>query len=281
LELVDGTAGVGAPAGETYLQVRNNDKLGEVQVKAICTDSGSHAAITLIPHGTDGLRVKWLESNNPGTSPVVSIANNVPGQLAGATPYIYLQSFPASPANGMYMGGLYAMGTNNAAGTNDYGGFDFNAIDITDGAETGRFTLYACVGGTLVQQLRLADGVIVGPDYSTAPGRGRLQANGLLTPATALTIASGAITATRGFHILDTEAAAASDDLDTINGGGDGMRLVLRAANDARTVVVKNGTGNIRCESDRSLDNRLDTMELIYDSTLGIWLELHFANNGA
>lgn len=94
-----------------------------------------------------------------------------------------------------------------------------------------------------------------------------------------LTIAAGAITATTPFHAVDTEAAAASDDLDTINGGVIGMVLVVHAANSARTVVAKNGTGNLKLEGDMTLDNAEDTLQLIHDGTN--WLELSRSNNGA
>jgi hypothetical protein len=71
-----------------------------------------------------------------------------------------------------------------------------------------------------------------------------------------LTIASGVITVTGSYHSIDTESDAASDDLDTISGGSDGDVLFAVAANDARTVVLKHGTGNIVTHngSDYSLD---------------------------
>jgi len=82
------------------------------------------------------------------------------------------------------------------------------------------------------------------------------------TPAT-LTIATGVVTATGSFHLVDTEASAATDDLDTINGGSDGDVLYLQAANIARTVVVKDGTGNLLMSGDFSLDNTNDILTLI------------------
>jgi hypothetical protein len=100
-------------------------------------------------------------------------------------------------------------------------------------------------------------------------------------PSSPLTIASGVITADRSYHVVDTESAGASDDLDTINAVADGQRLVLRAANSGRTVVVKDATGNIQCAGDFSLDNTQDTIELIYDSTLAAWLEISRSDNGA
>ena len=96
---------------------------------------------------------------------------------------------------------------------------------------------------------------------------------------TELTIATGVVTATKSYHTIDTESDAASDDLDTINGGSEGMRLVIRAVNSGRTVVVKDATGNIACAGDFTMDNVEDTMELIYDGSN--WLELSRSGNGA
>ena len=91
-----------------------------------------------------------------------------------------------------------------------------------------------------------------------------------------LTIATGAVTVTHSSHGIDTESDAASDDLDTINGGIDGMRLILRAQSSARTVVVKDGTGNINLVggADFSLDNSHDRIELVYDGVQTGWFEL-------
>lgn len=94
-----------------------------------------------------------------------------------------------------------------------------------------------------------------------------------------LTIASGAITVIHAWHLVDTESDAASDDLDTINGGSIGQIIVITAANSARTVVVKDGTGNLKLAGDCTLDNREDTLMLLYDGIT--WLELARSNNGA
>lgn len=83
-------------------------------------------------------------------------------------------------------------------------------------------------------------------DASVA-GTGMQELLGLnFTDATELTIATGAITATQSLHLVDTEGDAASDDLDTITAAkGAGDVLILCPADDARTVVLKHGTGNI------------------------------------
>ncbi len=101
--------------------------------------------------------------------------------------------------------------------------------------------------------------------------------------ASSKTIATGAITATGSYTIVDTEASAATDDLDTITIGGGasiaGATIILRAANTARTVVCKDGTGNLKLAGDFSLDNTEDTIMLIYDGTN--WLEVSRSDNGA
>ncbi len=74
---------------------------------------------------------------------------------------------------------------------------------------------------------------------------GGSQADLIFDAATELTIASGVVTAVQGYHDVDTESNAASDDLDTISGLTDGELSILRPESGARTVVIKHGTGNI------------------------------------
>ena len=64
-------------------------------------------------------------------------------------------------------------------------------------------------------------------------------------PAT-LTIASDAITITNmvSSYLIDTEAAAPTDNLVTINGGVDGVIIIVQIVNNARVVTIKN-SGNI------------------------------------
>jgi Pectate lyase superfamily protein len=93
------------------------------------------------------------------------------------------------------------------------------------------------------------------------------------------TIATGAIAiGSFNYYSVDTEAAAASDDLDTITGGGyDGQLLLLRAANSTRDVVLKDGTGNLRLTADFTLDHAQDKIFLVWDGTS--WCEISRANN--
>lgn len=92
-----------------------------------------------------------------------------------------------------------------------------------------------------------------------------------------LTISAGVITVTGGYHSVDTEGDAATDNLDTINGGVEGQLLIIRPNNDARTIVVKNGTGNIICGTDATLDAVSDTWMGIYNGSS--WLEIARSDN--
>lgn len=99
------------------------------------------------------------------------------------------------------------------------------------------------------------------------------------------TIATGVVTyAAASFLTVDTEGAAATDNLDTISASGGatlqaGAILVLKAADSARTVSVTEA-GNIKLSSAPfALDNVEDTLTLIYDGSA--WLEIARSNNGA
>lgn len=99
----------------------------------------------------------------------------------------------------------------------------------------------------------------------------------VIGPTSELTISGGVITVIRSSHTVDTESDAASDDLDTINGSQDGMFLVISAADSARTVVVKDGTGNLDLAGDFSMDHVDDTLFLQLRGTN--WKELTRSNN--
>jgi hypothetical protein len=96
----------------------------------------------------------------------------------------------------------------------------------------------------------------------------------------AVTIASGSVLRIGGFLTIDTESAASTDDLTSITAGSAGAMVVVRAANDARSVVVKHGTGNIRLagSADFTLDNSLDRLTLQFDGTN--WIEVARSDNG-
>lgn len=95
-----------------------------------------------------------------------------------------------------------------------------------------------------------------------------------------VTISSGSITVdplqapTTAYHIVDTEGAAASDDLDTIVGTKMGQLLTLQIKDNARSVVIKDGIGNIfLAGGDFTMNSVKDAIQLVYNSNLNQWSE--------
>ena len=105
------------------------------------------------------------------------------------------------------------------------------------------------------------------------PDRGKVTTLDF-TDFSELIISGGVITVTQSCHTIDTEDAAATDDLDTINGGSNGMMIVLKASNDSRTVTIKHNTGNIwlKNKADIDLDDVEDGILLIYDGAY--WFDI-------
>jgi hypothetical protein len=100
---------------------------------------------------------------------------------------------------------------------------------------------------------------------------------------TELTIAAGAVTVTQFYHRIDTQGDDPSDDLDTINGlANDGELLLIHPENDARTVVVKHGTGNIYVPggSDITLDDYEFHILLVYDAESTSWCVIGAGGGG-
>jgi len=99
---------------------------------------------------------------------------------------------------------------------------------------------------------------------------------------TSVTIASGVVTAQRNTRFLsvDTEAAAASDNLDTINGGYAGQIIVVKTQIDSRDVTCTS-SGNLRLSvgSTVVLGNTLDTLTLMFNG--GQWMQIGASDNSA
>lgn len=98
---------------------------------------------------------------------------------------------------------------------------------------------------------------------------------------TALTIATGIVTLSNNSssYVLDTEGAAATDDLVTINGGQDGQIIFIKSTADARNIILKHATGNIfspqyinAATRDITLELATDFVMLRYNSTLAYWI---------
>lgn len=90
------------------------------------------------------------------------------------------------------------------------------------------------------------------------------------------TISGGIIAALDCLHVVDTEGAAASDDLDSMTGGTADDVAILMPANTARTVVIKHGTGSDEFLLQNGLDFTMDSTECAmicrYDGTN--WVEI-------
>jgi hypothetical protein len=110
---------------------------------------------------------------------------------------------------------------------------------------------------------------------------GRLVLPGFINHGapTELTIAAGVVTATGSYHEIDTESDAATDDLDTINGGSAGDHLYITAIDGARDVVAKDNVGNLQLAGDFTMDNIEDVLHLVHNGTN--WLEVSRSDNGA
>lgn len=175
---------------------------------------------------------------------------------ANAGPEINLVRSSATPANNDVLGFVNFSGRNASAAEVGFGELRCTATDVTAASEDGRFEIRPTIAGSKTTRITAdASGVAVS---------GKFNIGG----ASTLTIAAGVVTITRSHHVIDTEAAAASDDLDTINGGVNGDLLFIRPVSDARTVVVKDGTGNIQLPAgDLTLDDDEDGVMLIYDGT--------------
>lgn len=147
-------------------------------------------------------------------------------------------------------------------------------------ADLGIVTTADINGGTI-------DGSVIGGGTpaaisgTTGTYSGRIKANeffSLGTPSE-LTIATGAITVDSSSHIVDTEGDAATDDLTTINGGGQGDILVLTQANNGRDVTVKHGAIKLAGGVDFAFGNVFAQLVLI--EVGGGWAELSRSANGA
>lgn len=102
----------------------------------------------------------------------------------------------------------------------------------------------------------------------------------ILTDGGELTIsAGGAITVTASRHNVDTYEDAATDNLDTINGGADGQLLFLRSTASARDPKLRDGEGNLALAGDCTLDSSSDTILLINRGGQ-TWFEVARSDNG-
>jgi len=96
---------------------------------------------------------------------------------------------------------------------------------------------------------------------------------------TELTISSGAVTVNRKAHIIDTEADASSDTLNTIGATTEGNTITFGSVASARDVTIGDNTGDIITAGNFTLDSNQDTFSAQVRSGGGAWLETSRSNN--
>lgn len=127
---------------------------------------------------------------------------------------------------------------------------------IADDAHSGdgRFGTHVALADLLATGWRAAPGEIIdvqGTRWVGETGATHISQFPGLTPlgeGPDLYIASGAVTLTHAWHRIDTEGAASTDTLTDVNlpdWARDGQIFVLQIANNARTVTLEMGTGNL------------------------------------
>lgn len=96
-----------------------------------------------------------------------------------------------------------------------------------------------------------------------------------------ITIAGGVLTPFGASHRVETEGAAASDDVDTIPIGNRGPDdwLTLQSNFNGRDPVFKNGTGNLELGADFTLNRTEDRLVLAPNPSAGTWSRVSSATN--
>lgn len=134
------------------------------------------------------------------------------------------------------------------------------------------------VSGHFVQNNNLSTTAVFGWIRNTTGNTHTLGSDWFMVPLftnvqAALTIATGAVTVAANAEApivtqpIDTEGAAATDDLDTVSGIRNGQIVILSCVSGARVVTVKDGSGNLRLSGDFVLDNTDDRIALLSDGT--------------
>jgi hypothetical protein len=93
----------------------------------------------------------------------------------------------------------------------------------------------------------------------------------------ALVIAAGAITISKTMHQIDTEGGAATDNLDTINGGTVGDIIILRSTDSARDPTLRDMVGNLQLAGNFTLTSTGDMIALWYNGSS--WVEISRSDN--
>jgi len=115
-----------------------------------------------------------------------------------------------------------------------------------------------------------------------------IDSNNIVSPVTlqypvtnVIVISSDSITITTSkstvYQLVDTEGAAATDNLSTINGGIEGQIICFSTSSASRDVTFEDGTGNLRLSGDFTSDHNEDVITLIRRGSN--WFEIARSNN--
>jgi uncharacterized protein YjbI with pentapeptide repeats len=255
--------------------VRQNITLDNITIDAFNQGGSSGQAVRLYPSNSSSKNITLRNFNIYASS---EANTNFIGMYISESNVTIV-----NPKIHNYPKGIYTDGSNNTIrGANiileSTPSYSANAIS-TDGNNTVIKDCFVRNGSTAfrtgsVTGAYLIDNISIGHATAAVTDGGTASViTGIHAVKTqSVTIASGVVTVNHaGITVLtvDTEASAATDDLDTINGGTSGQILVVRAANSSRDVVCKDGTGNLRLTADFTCTHIDDSLALVY--TGSVW----------
>lgn len=169
------------------------------------------------------------------------------------------------------------------AGSNDQGRIMYNHSSDALSLHTGQ-SKRATIGATGYDCAAACSLTTTSGNLTLNPAGSTVLSGKVSNPGSELTIAGREVTIINGYHRIDTEADAATDYLDSIRGGVDGMILVIQTANAARDVTVRDdiflGTGTrLHLAGDFTLSDPKDSLTLIYNALFDWWQEISRSDN--
>lgn len=223
----------------------------------------------------NAIRVRAATTANITVSTALNAGDTLDGVTLAAGDAVLVKDQSTASGNGIYIVAadpyrhpdFSAAERNNAAAYDTHAGLTVTVMEGTTNADT----MWVCTSNK---------GGVLGTGNIVFSAKRSFSQGYRITAAASKTIASGAITITQaGRVVVDTESAAATDDLDTISGGEDGDVIIVFGTSAARVVTVKDGTGNLRTAGDIALDNPLDNITLLYSGAGTVWIEIARSNN--
>ena len=295
-----GTVPGGLIAGTTYYVINAATNTYQVSLTSggsaeNLTSGGSGTIETCIATTTNNVTIDGCYGEGFNTSGVVYVQDfvqnyTITGNII-ATSDIGGSALQARGQYGTIVGNQLSYTVNGATGGSSSACIRItDAADITVASNVGRvpsssggWGIRVSASGNAVNTLANAR-IAVSPNNlfqeATNPGVSYMQVG----QYSALRIASGVVTLPHignGVYVLDTEGSAATDDLDTINGGAIGQQIMLGSSSAARVITVRDvaSPGNIRLDAagNFALNSPEDTITLYYNGAS--WLEMARANN--